>query len=124
MSSKRVLGGLAVVIALGAGACSSDSKDSTDATSNPTSAAASEAAAATDQGNFTKVSANDASVGELTAAFEANGIANASRWAREVEEYRPYDETDPTMASLRKELAKYNPAAGVVDDIVASLSLP
>ncbi len=123
MSSKRVLGGLAVVIALGAGACSSDSKDSTDATSNPTSAAASEAAA-TDQGNFTKVSANDASVGELTAAFEANGIANASRWAREVEEYRPYDETDPTMASLRKELAKYNPAAGVVDDIVASLSLP
>lgn len=39
-------------------------------------------------------------------------------------EYRPYPENDPNMAKLRQELAKYNPAAGVVDQIIATLSLP
>lgn len=70
-----------------------------------------------------KVNANTASVAELTAAFEAAGIANAARWAREVEEYRPYPADDPTFAKLRSNLAKYNPAPGVVDQIVATLSL-
>jgi ABC-type glycerol-3-phosphate transport system substrate-binding protein len=69
------------------------------------------------------VSANDASVQELQAAFEAAGIANAGRWAREVAEYRPYPTDDPTFAKLRGELAKYNPAPGVVDQIVSVLEL-
>ncbi|MEZ4501290.1 MAG: hypothetical protein R3C39_01555 [Dehalococcoidia bacterium] len=71
-----------------------------------------------------QVSANNASREELTAAFEAAGISNADKWAREVEEYRPYPEDDAGMAKLRDELAKYNPADGVVDSIVATLSLP
>ena len=71
-----------------------------------------------------KVSANNASIAELTAAFDAAGIANGSRWAREVYEYRPYDVSDPTMAKLRQNLAKYNPGPGVVDAIIAVLSLP
>lgn len=70
-----------------------------------------------------KVNANTATVAELTAAFEAAGIANASRWAREVEEYRPYPTNDPTFAKLRGELAKYNPGPGVVDQIIAVLTL-
>ncbi|MGE0570022.1 MAG: hypothetical protein AB7H85_11055 [Dehalococcoidia bacterium] len=75
-------------------------------------------------GAVAKVSANNASIDELAAAFDAAGIANGSRWAREVDEYRPYDETDPTMGKLRQNLAKYNPGPGVVDAIIAVLSLP
>ena len=43
----------------------------------------------------------------MAAAFEAAGVDNAERWAREVEEYRPYDASD-NWAKLRDELAKYN----------------
>jgi len=34
---------------------------------------------------------------------------------------RPYPSDDPTFAKLRQNLAKYNPAPGVVDQIVATL---
>ena len=44
--------------------------------------------------------------------------------AREVDEYRPYSATDANLTKLRQNLAKYNPAPGVVDKIVATLSLP
>lgn len=70
-----------------------------------------------------KVSANNATAAQLQAAFEAAGIPSAAQWAKEVQEYRPYPANDPTMAKLRQNLAKYNPAAGVVDKIVATLSL-
>lgn len=88
----------------------------TAATVAATATAASQAAA--------KVSANNATRAELQAAFTAAGITGAAQWAREVEEYRPYPTTDPNMAKLRQELAKYNPGPGVVDKIVATLSLP
>jgi hypothetical protein len=68
-----------------------------------------------------RVSADAATVAQLQAAFEAAGITNATRWAREVEEYRPYPANDPAWAKLRSELAKYNPAPGVVDAIIATL---
>ncbi len=71
-----------------------------------------------------KVSANNASRADLQAAFEHARISNAGKWAREVEEYRPYDEDDPDYRKLRGELAKYNPATGVVDRIIAQLELP
>jgi hypothetical protein len=70
-----------------------------------------------------KPNANTASRAEMTAAFTAASISNASRWATEVEEYRPYPTNDPNMAKLRQNLAKYNPGPGVVDAIIASLSL-
>jgi hypothetical protein len=69
-----------------------------------------------------KIDANTATQDELTAAFTAAGISNAAKWAKEVTEYRPYPTDDPNFTSLRKELAKYNPAAGVVDQIVATLT--
>ncbi|MFN0092829.1 MAG: hypothetical protein ACKVWR_21550 [Acidimicrobiales bacterium] len=53
--------------------------------------------------------------------FAAAGIPTASRWAREVEEYRPYP-VDPQWAKLRKELAKYNPAPDVLEKILAALA--
>jgi len=53
------------------------------------------------------VDANTASIEEIAAAFEAAGVDNAERWAREAEEYRPYDASD-NWAKLRDELSKYN----------------
>ena len=70
------------------------------------------------------VSANDATIDELTAAFEAADIPNASRWAREVDEYRPYSEDDTDYAKLRGELAKYNPSPETLEAIIATLHLP
>jgi hypothetical protein len=55
------------------------------------------------------------------STFKAAGISNAEKWADEVMEYRPYPSDDPNFAKLRQELAKYNPAPGVVDQIVAIL---
>lgn len=68
-----------------------------------------------------RVSANSASMDEIVAALELAGVDNADRWAREVVEYRPYDAADPDLTHLRDELAKYNPAPGVVDLIVSVL---
>jgi hypothetical protein len=70
-----------------------------------------------------KVNANTASVAEIQEALQAAGVTNAARWAREVEEYRPYPTNDPSFAKLRQELAKYNPGPGVVDQIIAVLEL-
>lgn len=68
-----------------------------------------------------KVSANNATEEELIAAFEAAGIANAAKWTDEVMEYRPYAADDLEFTTLREELAKYNPEAGVIDQIIAVL---
>ncbi len=71
-----------------------------------------------------KVSANNGSLADLQAAFEHAGIGNARKWAREVDEYRPYAEDDTDYLKLRGELTKYNPGPGVVDEIIAQLELP
>jgi len=71
-----------------------------------------------------KVSANNASRADLQAALENAQISNSRKWAREVEEYRPYPEDDPDYAKLRGELAKYNPSPGIVGRIIAQLELP
>jgi len=99
----------------------------TSATTEATTAAPAEATAtseATTTAPADTLSANDASIEELTTAFEAAGISNASVWAREVDEYRPYSADDADYAKLRGELAKYNPGPGVVDAIIATLHLP
>jgi hypothetical protein len=70
-----------------------------------------------------KVNANTASQDEVARVLEADGVPNASRWAREVVEYRPYPTDDPSFGKLRQELAKYNPGPQVTDQIVAALTL-
>ena len=126
---------LAAVVALGA-SCGGDESETvaqdgsaatTAATDATPPAAAAEPAATSTAGSSEDaqtLSANDATIAELAAAFEAAGISNAQRWAREVDEYRPYDADDTDYAKLRRELAKYNPAPGVVDAIIAQLHLP
>jgi hypothetical protein len=93
------------------------------AAASPASAAASPAASSSAGTNVQKVNANTASIPEIQQALEANGVTNAARWAREVDEYRPYPTNDPSFGKLRGELAKYNPAPDVLEKIVASLTL-
>jgi hypothetical protein len=68
-----------------------------------------------------KVNANTATVTELTAAFESAGVPNASKWAREVEEYRPYE--DDGWVHLREELDKYNIDDATFEKITSVLEL-
>jgi DNA uptake protein ComE-like DNA-binding protein len=68
-----------------------------------------------------KVSANTASEAELIAALTAAGVPNPERWAREIQEYRPYDTADPTLASLQQNLAKYQPSAETLAGILSVL---
>lgn len=68
----------------------------------------------------TKVSANSATIEDLTAAFEGAGIPRADRWAEEVDEYRPYPD-DPGWAKLQKELGKYNIDPAIYDAILSCL---
>ena len=132
LTRRTLLMGLAGVVgALVLTACGGSTATSGTTTSAPparsTSAPAASGgapAASPATGSVTqRVNANTASVADLQRAFEAAGISSAARWAREVEEYRPYPTDDPSFAKLRRELAKYNPGPGVVDQIVATLTL-
>lgn len=93
------------------------------ATPPAASASSSPPAAASPTAAVRRVNANTATEAEVAAALQAAGVSNAARWAKEVVEYRPYPANDPTMAKLRGELAKYNPGPGVVDAIVATLTV-
>jgi hypothetical protein len=124
--------GLAAALLLSA--CSSPSATSANAappaaatTTTSSSAAsttgASSGAVAGSSTTVQKVNANTASQAEVQAALQAAGVPNAARWSQEVVEYRPYPTDDLSFGKLRQNLAKYNPAPGVVDQIVATLSL-
>lgn len=123
MSPKKYLAPILLTATLGLGACGSSGGSDAAATTAPTTADAGTATTAADAGgSVAKVSANDASRSEIAAALTAAGVDNADRWAGEVVEYRPYDDSADGFPRLREELAKYNPADGVVDKIISVLS--
>lgn len=111
----RVASAGLLAAALALSACGGD--DDT-ATAPSTTAAASDGSDST-SGTGT-VDANTASVEEMTTAFEAAGVDNAGRWAREIEEYRPYEASD-NWAKLRDELSKYNIDDETFDRIISVL---
>jgi hypothetical protein len=122
-----VLGLTVAACSGGGGSTSSPAAAATSQGAPVTSASASASAEATSDPSTgatgsTEVNANTASVEELQAAFEAAGITNADKWAREVAEYRPYP-ADPTWAQLRQELSKYNIAPDVLEKIIGLLEV-
>ena len=98
-----------------------------DADPQPAASTVAEIPAVASSGSVTSVDvvvdANDAPIFDVVTAFELNDIPEAGRWAREVVAYRPYDVADPTLARLRQQLVRQKPPPGVVDQIVASLSV-
>lgn len=133
MRPRTALAAIALTLApaVALAGCSSDDAGTATAGSDSssteaTSATTGDSAGSTDgstSSDTTKVDANTATVEEMTAAFEAAGIANAAKWAHEVEEYRPYDTDDPEFTHLREELAKYNPSDETVNQIISTLTL-
>ncbi|MCA0435842.1 MAG: hypothetical protein M9891_18180 [Austwickia sp.] len=106
----------------GAAASSAASAAATNASSAATgaSSAASSALAGSTAQDGAKVNANTASAAEIAAALDKAGVANAQRWAREIEEYRPYTAAD-MPDKLGKELGKYGIDRGTLDKILATL---
>ena len=125
MKTRLFFAGAALALVAACGGAASGSSSPT-ATVQPSAsiAASPTSSAATTAATTGKVSANNASQAEVLAALTAAGVPNPANWTREVLEYRPYPVTDTTFAKLRGQLAKYNPAAGVVDKIISALSLP
>lgn len=122
---QRTAPAAVAVLAMGAlGACGGD--EDPQVSQSPTSTTVTTAApddTAADEGSSDSatVDANTASVDEMAAAFDAAGVPNAERWAREVEEYRPY--TDDGWAHLRQELSKYNIDDQTFQQITSTLTL-
>ena len=129
--------GIAALAAVALAACGGTDKTATVTTLAPTTTVSSTTRAAavttavtttastatTTKATTSKVNANTATQAELQAAFQAAGISNAAQWAREVTEYRPYTADDTNWGKLRKELAKYNIAADVLEKIIATLTV-
>ncbi|MDE2867797.1 MAG: hypothetical protein OXR64_04570 [Chloroflexota bacterium] len=109
---------LALTLALVIAGCGEDSGDSATAATSPATPAAGDAATAG------KLSANNATVEELEAAFAAAGISNPGAWAHDVEHHRPFPADDPDFAKLRRGLADHNAAPEIVETIVGLLKLP
>ena len=109
----------AVVASDSSAGSSSASAESSKASSGSASTATNDTASTTTG----KVSANDATVAELTEAFTAAGVTNASRWAQEVDEYRPYESSDTEFGALYDELSKYGIDDETFNKIVSVLEL-
>lgn len=88
----------------------------------PAATAASAAPGAPAAAPVGKVSATNASEQDILRALTAAGVPTPGRWADEVIEYRPYPANDPNLGKLRQNLAKSNPAPGVIDKIVSALT--
>jgi DNA uptake protein ComE-like DNA-binding protein len=116
--------GLIVMITLAAcsGAGASSVPTAASPVESPAMTESSPPSTAASAASTTNLNANTASVAELQAAFEAAGISNADKWAREVAEYRPYPD-DPTWGQLRQELGKYNIDPAVLEQIIALLEV-
>jgi hypothetical protein len=112
--------GLAAVLALAACASVDDTAPSGNAGAAG-AAAGSAAAVEPSEPEVLRVSANTASLSEVTAALRAAGVKRPERWAAEVLEYRPYDEDDPNLTKLRKELKKYKPGKETTEKIISAL---
>jgi hypothetical protein len=117
---KKVLTLSAVALIVLTGACGSSGKDDNPAVATDDTATT---IATSDNPGLTTADANSASESELVAALEAHGVPSASRWAHEIEEYRPYPTDDPSLAKLKQNLAKYNPGDEVLANIIASLTV-
>lgn len=116
-----LLGGLALTVVALAGCSSGAAPTTTQTTSASASASASAPASggsATSAGG--PVDPNSASAEELVGALTAAGVANADRWAREIQEYGPYSATE-LKATLTRELAKYNIAPDQLGKLLSAL---
>ncbi|MEP7161078.1 MAG: hypothetical protein ABI746_08230, partial [Dermatophilaceae bacterium] len=63
-----------------------------------------------------------ASVDQITQALTAAGVDNAARWAKEIEEYRPYT-ADNLSSTVTRELGKYGIDNATLAKILATVKV-
>ena len=101
--------------------CGSNDDSTASGTTTSAATSVSATASATGQGAVTTIDPNTASQGQIAAAFEAAGISNADKWAKEVTEYGPYT-ADSISATLTKELGKYGIDDATLKSILSVLA--
>lgn len=124
MHRMKIAAPVLLTLSLGLAACGSSGTEDADR-STTTTEAPSTTGSGTPIGTVpagTTVSANAASVEELTAALTAAGVENPDAWADEVIEHRPYAADDPTMQGVRDALAEYDPPPDLLDKLVSALT--
>ncbi len=99
------------------GAADKASSAASDATDDTSAAASGSGTVAGD-----KVDPNTASADEITAALEKAGVSNAAKWAKEIEEYKPY-QADTMADKLKSQLGKYGADAQTVQKIISVLQV-
>ena len=102
-------------------ACSGSGAGATATTAASAPAASAADSTGTTGGATARISANTATTDEIVAALTAAGVPNPERWAREIQEYRPYDASDTALTRLQQNLAKYNPDAATLAGILSVL---
>lgn len=114
--------------ACSSGSSSAGSAQSPAAAQTTTSAAATTSAAPTSSASGAATAsgqtadANNASTDDIAKALQAHGVPNADRWAKEIEEYRPYTSGD-MATKLGQELGKYGVDQQTLANILASLKV-
>lgn len=123
MTKKIVQFGLPVLIAAGLLAGCGSNGSGTGSSASPTTSvvASSTMPPGGSAANVAQVDPNTASESQIQAAFEAAGVSNAGKWAKEVTEYGPYN-PDTMSDTLTKELGKYGIDQQTLDAILSVLA--
>ncbi|AII11348.1 MULTISPECIES: hypothetical protein [Rhodococcus] len=123
MTKKIVQFGIPLLISAGllAGCSSNDSGTGSSASPTTSVVASSTMSPGGSVAEVAQVDPNTASQSQIQAAFEAAGVSNAGKWAKEVTEYGPYS-PDTISDTLTKELGKYGIDQQTLDTILSVLA--
>ena len=123
MTKRIVQFGIPVLLAAGLLAgCGSNDGDTAQSASPTTSVVVSSTVApGGSAAEVGQVDPNTASQSQIQAAFEAAGVSNAGKWAKEVTEYGPYS-PDTISDTLTKELGKYGIDEQTLNTILSVLA--
>ncbi|MFF2114905.1 hypothetical protein [Rhodococcus koreensis] len=123
MTKGIVQVGIPVLLAVGLLAgCGSNDTDAGSSVSPTTSVVASSTMTpGSSAAEVAQVDPNTASESQIQAAFEAAGVSNAGKWAKEVGEYGPYS-PDTISDTLTKELGKYGIDQQTLNTILSVLA--
>jgi hypothetical protein len=103
-TTHRIVAGLvAVIAALALAGCAGGSRSGSDnqGAEGPASAAPGPA------GQADRVSVNDSSPDDLTAALRANDVPDPAKWAQILVEYRPYPQGQAGADGIRDVLTRF-----------------
>ncbi|MDJ0419797.1 hypothetical protein [Rhodococcus opacus] len=123
MAKKIVQFGIPLLLSAGLLAGCSSNDSGTGSSPSPTTSVIASSTMTPGGGaaGVAQVDPNTASQSQIQAAFEAAGVSNAGKWAKEVTEYGPYS-PDTMSDTLATELGKYGIDQQTLDAILSVLA--